>query len=406
MLTDQHRLLIAAHVDGALSPERQQAVERLLERSAEARELLGRLQTDSRRVQNLRRRTLPNDFAAGVLSRLPADDGKIVVKMVPARPDSMRLMLTRILAAAAALFICVGVGLYWAFTAGPQATQTPPEIAERPAAPTVPAEPPRVERAQPGDAGPPPVVEQRADITSTPPPTSQEIKPPVLSAPAPPPVLTAPARTPVRLEEVVPSRLSLPISLRSLVNAEAYYRLREELTKDTSHRVEIFCREPWRLADRLTSNCRDLGTKLVIDSTAQQAQKQLRRQPYLLFSDSFTADEWAVFFHNLGYTDRRAEEKRSGDGIFDQLVIMPLAPATDQKELSALIGTDVLAPVSRPAGDDGKSKPKPVVRQALLVPYVPQRVAPLGTKEIKQYLDARQERREGQVAVILVVKPL
>src|SRR5262249_55408342 len=143
-----------------------------------------------------------------------------------------------------------------------------------------------------------------------------------------------------------------------------------------------------------------------IDSTAQQAQKQRSRFGYLLFCDNLTATEWAVFFHNLGYSDRRAEEKRGGDGIFDQLVITPLLPSTDQKELSNLIGTDVLAPVSRPSAEDGKSKPKPIVRQALLIPYVPQRVTPLGTKEIKQYLDARQEHGDGHVAVVVVIKPL
>ena len=70
MLTDQHRLLLAAHVDGELSPERQQVVVRLLERSAEARDFLGKLQAVSRRFLNLPRQALPSDFAAPVLSRL------------------------------------------------------------------------------------------------------------------------------------------------------------------------------------------------------------------------------------------------------------------------------------------------------------------------------------------------
>src|SRR3989442_8008015 len=135
MLTDQHRLLIAAHVDGGLSPERQQAAVRLLERSPEARDFLGKLQADSRRVQNLPRQALPSDFAARVLSRLPANDGEVVLRLAATRADSMQVLLTRILTAAAVGFIGVGLGLYWMFSTGPEAPRAGPEKAERSAPP-------------------------------------------------------------------------------------------------------------------------------------------------------------------------------------------------------------------------------------------------------------------------------
>src|SRR5262249_43565982 len=99
MLTDQHRLLIAAHVDGELSPERRQAVERLLARSGEARALLGKLQADARQLQNLPRQTLPADFAARIWSRLPSNDGEVVLRLAATRPDSNRVLLTQILSA-------------------------------------------------------------------------------------------------------------------------------------------------------------------------------------------------------------------------------------------------------------------------------------------------------------------
>src|SRR5262245_38302376 len=111
MLTDQHRLLIAAHVDGELSPERQQAVARLLEQSADARELFGKLWTDARRLQDLPRQTLPPDFAQRVLARLPSSDGKVVVRFTAPPRDSVRGLLTRILSAAAVVFVFVGIGL-------------------------------------------------------------------------------------------------------------------------------------------------------------------------------------------------------------------------------------------------------------------------------------------------------
>jgi len=411
MLTDQHRLLIAAHVDGELSPERQQAVHRLLERSAEARDLFGKLQADSRRLRNLPRPTLPAGFAERILARLPADDARIVVRIHTPRTDSVRLLLTRILSAAAVLFVCVGMGLFWVFSTGPEVPSPGPELVERTLPPIVPADVPVAAPATPVEpAPPPPVVEQRVDNSVPPasPPQNDKTATALPAAPPPAPaVLTAPSIPPTRLEEVAPPRLSLPVSLRTLVNEESFFRLRTELAKDSSHRVEIFCRDPSRVAERLGAACRDLGVRLVIDAAAQQAQKQRSRIGYLLFSESFTADEWAVFFHNLGYNDRRAEEKRTGDGIFDQLVITPLMQATDQKELLNHIGTDVLAPGAPAAGPaDSNSKPKPLVRQALLIPYIPQRNVAAGTKEIKQYLDARQERRGGHIAVMIVIKPI
>jgi hypothetical protein len=255
---------------------------------------------------------------------------------------------------------------------------------------------------------PPPSVEQRADNVAPPaPPTIHKTDLAVTSPPPAPGVLTAPSIPQARMETVVPPRLSLPIAVKSLITEESFFRLRAELAKDASHRVEIFCRDPSRIGDRLTTACRDLGVRLVIDTAVQQLQKQRVRQPYLLFSDSFTADEWAVFFHNLGYYDRRAEEKKVGDGIFDQLVITPLMPATDQKELFNHIGADLLMSVTRSTpSEDGKAGPKPLIRQALLIPHVPQRTVAPASKEIKQFLDARQERRPNQVAVIVIVKPL
>jgi hypothetical protein len=413
MLTEQHRLLIAAHVDGGLSPERPQAVTRLLEQSAEARDLFGNLQADGRRIRNLPRQVLPADFANRVLGRLPSANGQVVARIAAPRPDSTRIILRRVLSAAAVVFIAVGIGVYWVFTNGPEAPRPGPEVAERPPAPVAPPVAAVVDPTPAVEPAAPPVVEQRADNVAPQPstPTPKSEAPAIVAAPTPPTdVLTAPARTPVHVEIVSPARVSLPIALRSLVYTEPFFRLREELAKDPAHRVEIFCRDPSRVADRLTAGCRDLGVKLVVDASTQQVQKQRLRMPYLMFCDSFTADGWAVFFHNLGYSDRRAEEKKPGDGLFDQLVITPLIPGTDQKELLNHIGTDVLAPVNRNGGsdksEDGKTKPKPIVRQALLIPYQPQRVSAFGSKEIKQYLDARQERRDGQIAVMIVIKPL
>src|SRR5437762_2670184 len=119
MLTDQHCMLIAAHVDAQLSPQRQLAVTRLLEQSSEARDLFAKLRADASRLQRLPQQTLSNDFAERLLARLRATPNGVVVKVPTRRPDVVPILLRRILSAAAVVFIGLGVGLYWVFISAP-----------------------------------------------------------------------------------------------------------------------------------------------------------------------------------------------------------------------------------------------------------------------------------------------
>jgi hypothetical protein len=200
------------------------------------------------------------------------------------------------------------------------------------------------------------------------------------------------------------------------------------LAKGEAHRIELFCREPWHVVERLSVSGGSRRIKLLVDPAAQEGQKRRWPQQYLLFSDALTADEWAQFFRHLGSADRLAEEKRAGDGIFEYLVVTPPS-AADHREVVNHLGVELLAPANRPGPTSGvevrtpvsggtadkvvetlskggaKPLPKPPARQAVLVPYHRLRFVAQPSKEIRQYLDSHQAPRPGQVAVMLVISP-
>jgi hypothetical protein len=195
--------------------------------------------------------------------------------------------------------------------------------------------------------------------------------------------------------------MAVPLaSLRSL-DPEAYQRLLRELSRDETHRIDVFCRDTVRALERLQTACKERGVKVLVDATAQEAAKRKLPVTFALYSDDLTGPEWVQLLQHLGAADQRAEDKRAGDGVFDQLVPMPLT-GTDQKELAAWLGVDLVqtAPPKAATGRPGR------VKNALLVPYSP--INPLrpspGSKEVKQYLDGRGERASGAVAVLLVLR--
>jgi hypothetical protein len=67
MLSEEVRQLLASYVDGAVSARQRKQVDRLLRKSAEARELLEQLQRDSGELRAMRRQKLPQDFSLQVL---------------------------------------------------------------------------------------------------------------------------------------------------------------------------------------------------------------------------------------------------------------------------------------------------------------------------------------------------
>src|SRR5262245_1123595 len=72
MLSDRLTQLLTAYIDGELSARQRKAVTRLLERSPQARELLRRLEADSRTLRALPRQAPARDLSGDVLRTIAA----------------------------------------------------------------------------------------------------------------------------------------------------------------------------------------------------------------------------------------------------------------------------------------------------------------------------------------------
>jgi anti-sigma factor RsiW len=70
MISDRARELLTAYVDGELTPRQRLRVERLLCQSAEARNLLSRLEEDAARLRNLSVPSLDHDLSGPIIKAI------------------------------------------------------------------------------------------------------------------------------------------------------------------------------------------------------------------------------------------------------------------------------------------------------------------------------------------------
>jgi hypothetical protein len=133
----------------------------------------------------------------------------------------------------------------------------------------------------------------------------------------------------------------------------------------------------------------------------------------------------------IGANDRKAETRRKGSGLFNELFVLDMTN-DDHKELCNLLGQDPVKfgpPPKGPLGVDlrkpissgtasqvsdtlsgngvprpGAGKPAlPMSRQAILVSYNPVR-PPKTSREVQKFLDGRTQRRPGTLQILLVLR--
>ncbi len=446
MLPDHLTQLLTAYLDGEASPSQQQAAQGLLERSIAARTVFEQLQEDARRLRGLPRCRPETDLSAKVLcaisERQPRQPRRLASLSLRPYPAWMGA------AVAAGVLLVIGFGSYLYVEV---ARRLPAEQArQKEASPQgqpekQPAAPVIVDVKQPGPApqkGAPP-----DDVMPAPPRFAQaEDAAPAPKSPNPRPHTPRP---PARNEYATPDQrteglhnvspgVALNVALWDLDQGPWKERLRKELRRETSFRVELFCLGNGKARDRLSAAFRAAGVHLLVEPEAQARLKNHRlKADYALYTDSLTADELAKVLEHLGRADKQAEARRHGDGQFDRLFLWPVS-AADRKELNALFGVDTSqappakakAPlgvdIRKPVAEDTAAQvvqslerpvvprrdtvkaaaPKPPERLALLVPYLPSRPRPPASKEVKQFLDSRKDRPQGTVQLFLVLREM
>jgi hypothetical protein len=206
----------------------------------------------------------------------------------------------------------------------------------------------------------------------------------------------SPPPTPQPVEVIAPP-LPLSLPLFGVGVPENRQKLLSELKKSESRRIDLFGRDTVRAYERFQAMCRGRKLRLTVEPVAQEALKRKLRTPLVLFCDDLTAEEWVQLLQQLATADKKAEERRPGDGLYDQIVFLPLTVA-DQKDLTMLLGADPTAATNR------FSSGTAVEKQGLVFPYNLSLRPAQGSREVKQFLENRRERPSKAIAVMLVLR--
>jgi hypothetical protein len=440
MLTHNCRDLLTAYVDGELTARQHRAVLRLLQRSADARDLLRQMQRDSEALRQLPIPRLERDLAAPVVR---------IIAERRLRPGSRRRIVERPqpnfaawagFSAAAAALLLVALGSYLYFSMSLQGG------AERDSVAKGKAEPARQPVPEPA---PPPAP----DLRTNPQPAVAVKKPDPELVPTPaiaeapgsnktPDAIAAPSDPIAGMEmfKVAPVTQLQVVKLTDLDQEPRRKQLLTDLAKQPAFRMESPVKDSIKAFDRLKAALTARGIGLVIDGTAQSRMTSSARLAkiktnFVLYVEDITPEELVQLFRDAAGEDRRAEKVKKGDTQLEALVINTMADA-DREELCKLLGVkgkklpdpptgplgvDIRKPISEKTGDDitksltgqgglprpesGKITGKPPERLALVMPYNPVRPRP-DSPEVKRFLASRKPPRAGTMQVLLVLREL
>jgi hypothetical protein len=434
MLTPQELELLTGHVDGELSGRDRRQLDRLLQRSAEARALLESLMSDSHEVQLAPAVPAPFDFSANVLDTIAAR------KVQPARatPPAVARPLAPYFAyvAAAAILLAVGVGSFLAHWPTDRPTTYPgPGMARK--TPEPPPKTPREEIVQKDpEPGPtlPPWVEWPTTVRVVPAEEPDEPEEPEVPAvPAPregpkpmTPVLASGQREGFNQLERVEFALPRVHIFHGLDKLDQGKALREQLGLGSGYRVEIPARDAGRGLERLRVALSGKRATLTYTAETQSRLKKGPRSDYAVFLENIAPQDLASALQTAGTEDRNAAQKRSMDLYFDGKLVVREFGRVDRRELKDLLGLDPLGtrpsppppagvdirrPIEESTGAavagmlEGRGVPRP--REGARGPSVGI-VLPLHPRmksaEVKKFLETRPPMRPGTLQVLIVLR--
>jgi hypothetical protein len=398
MLPDRICRLLTASVDGELEPPQRQELVRWLRRSSEARLLLRALQNDADQLRDLPRRTLGPDFSQQVLEAIAHRQAKSSRRSAFALASSV--LHRSGWAAAAAVFLALGLGAYFYFAAHrpqqseplaarnlePDSSQVVTAAVE-PQAPTPPLIRPNVRER----LGPPaPEMDRMADSVPARPP-AKEWKPPADTKQR---ILTSPVgnQMPALKDPAEPSRLVF--DFRELAQEQPRQQLHQALQRRDSHRIELRCSDTRVGIEQLRAAFQAQGIQFIIDQDAQAVLKlgMGADTPFAVYCENITAPQVVRVLERLG------KEKQKG---FDHRLVVSAMAEDGQRKLSHLLGFTLTAPESA-APHAGKPEATADDRQALVVVYTPGRARPISA-DLKRFLDGRKARRAHTIRLLLVL---
>jgi hypothetical protein len=430
---DNLRELLTAAIDGELSPTDQKLAQRLLQKSESARIMLSQLKSDSKRLRKLPRVSAPADLAENVLAVI-AERSMTPTPLPPGkRPSpkfnwSMLPVWVNLVTAAGVLFV-ISAGSYLYFTASERyyesraqgmASKGPNSKTADPgsATPVVDAKLPETKGITP-EIGPEPkmVVQGPRDPGPEIGPSPRQVPDIILA----PPEDGMPEIEAFHLDKI---RVSHLVTLRDLPDDEAARKkLTAEMKKDELIRLDLFCHSTPNGLELTLASLKARGITVFTDAFAQDRLKRKLPTELMLFTEAMTPEEVAQLLAELGSVDAK-----SGAGEFDTLVAAPFL-SLDLDRLGKLLGVSSIAPkpavgkapidVRKPLPEGTAnhlaatlakmgttSTPPKTEKVAVVVAYSPMNGQPTNSREIKQFLDRRGDRKPDAKPLMLVLKTI
>ena len=402
--------LLTAAIDGELSPADQWTVHRLLCESDEARTVFARLQSDSIRLKNLRKAP-PANLVSRVMANLPKSEPT----PAPARRQHSRRWLVVGLAASVMLAVASGSFLYLnkkpAHTASPNATIAARSGPDTNLADVLPRE--SGPQSMP-PAAPIPPARNVAELNPTPPTPPapdrvEEIPPPRVKGAD---VFVAPPLKPIPPLDRFIVRVPMLISLAELERDDAKQQLLDELGRDPAYRIDLFAKDTARAVESFQAAAKASNITVFTDSFVADRLKKKQATSVVVYAESLNAADIRDLLVKLS-----ADDAKNTMRVFDSLHATAALPA-DQTALKEVLGTDP-GLWKRPAGEpkpisantsDELTKSltaKPGDKPAVLLTFTPaaSRTAPALSKELKEFLAKRGERKASAVPILLVIRP-
>ncbi len=416
MLPDDVLILLTAAVDGELTSAEATTVRALIAGSAEARAAYKQLRADRQRLRRLTPVAPPADLHARIMARLPA---RPPVPVEVARPSTRSRRVSRApIAVAASVLLAVAGGSFAFFI-------------ER-TAPTVPGHPTHVARAEtkrdrdwehllPRDTVPPPSAPAAIEPPVEPAPTVVELPVVPEVAPSPRPVvrdvLTFPPLPDVGKLELARVRVPFLATVAEFDREDVQQQFVTELGYDPAFRIDLFARDPGKGVELLQAASKASGLTVHADKITNERVQRKLATAYLVYTDSLSATDLRDLLVRLAAADAKAPQRtfdavhttpatqtdqrelRDTLGMDPGLWKRPSAPAAEPKNVASGTADRVAKTLTDPAGKGGE-------KAALLMTFAPSqaRTPPATSRELRQFLDRRGERRPTAVPVLIVIR--
>ncbi len=409
MNRDDLRHLLTAAVDGALTPAERKEAQHLVRESAEARALYLQLKRDSERLRALRRHVAPPDLAAVVLDAI-RDRKPTPLPPTRTRPGRWAGWMT--VATAAAIMLAFAAGSF--LLLAPDRQRAYDRINTEVVGPTLPAP-----RFTP-EVGPMPRSVSGESMAIAHPATKMpELGPPPREVD---PRLASPEHpeTPeIRGPQLDAIRHSTLFNLRELPGNDAEQaRLLGDVKNDELIRLDLFTATLPQGTELALSALKARGLDVFIDAHAQDRRQKSASTEFVVFTEALTPAELVQFLTALG-----AEDRRWPSPVFDTLVVAPFL-SKDLTQLSALLGlpavakekVDIRKPLpegtaqqvadalTRMSGSGSSAAAPKTNKVAVMVAYTSANPSPKDSKEVRQFLARRGDRKADAKPLMLVLR--